>query len=448
MRSYRITDEVGADGIRYLNAAADISGLGEIMLLLDASGIPQENLPWYALYVSLLGELDTARHSQQELSQLCSRYLYGWSSSFSEIKDFNGKTYRPYLSTGWVALGEDLEAGYDLVYELLFETEFTDSAKLRDLITAECSMMKNAISYGAYNVMLYRSLGAGSPALQYNNELTGLANFGFLQKTAQLMETAPEQVITRLQEVQQFLKNRTDAVSIFAGDEALFEHNRMLADAFFAKLDNRPVTAQNYSFEVPAQREAFITDSSVQYNGMTADYETLGLDGYSADLQAISALVLDRILIPQLRERYGVYTPMHGFTENGAYLLTYSDPNIEKTFDVYRGIADTLRDLDITQEELDGYILSAYADLASSEGELSGAITAVFDRLGHVPEDLTRQRMRELKSLTPEAVRACAEVYEKLATEGRLFTVGSAEAVKRSATLYDAVLNPFYSSNE
>ena len=44
MRSYAITDETGDDGVRRISAEAGVDGVSQVMLLLDASGLPQEDI--------------------------------------------------------------------------------------------------------------------------------------------------------------------------------------------------------------------------------------------------------------------------------------------------------------------------------------------------------------------------------------------------------------------
>ena len=213
--------------------------------------------------------------------------------------------------------------------------------------------------------MLYRMLGAGSPLYAYYDHLSGLDYYDFLVKADALIESDPAAVTAALEKIQKHFHNRTDVVSLFAGDSAMFEANTACADEFLSKLEAKPVVPAKYSFEAPARREALIIDSTVQYNGIVGDFNALGLPDYTADLEAVSALVLDKYLIPELRETYGVYTPMHGFLENGGtYLLTYSDPNIRETFDVYAALPEFLAGREMDQNVLNGYILSAYSTLA------------------------------------------------------------------------------------
>ena len=443
-RAFELSDETGEDGVRHISAAAEVEGIGRTMLLFPSGGLEQEDLHWYALYISLLGRLDTSAHTQQELSSLVSRYLYGLEIRYAMFDTYGTEDFQPFLRTAWITMEEDLQQGYDLLYEILYDTQFTDIETLSGLIDRELSAQKSAVTYGAYTIMLYRMLGAGSPLYAYYDHLSGLDYYDFLVKADALIESDPEAVTAALEKIQEHFRNRTDAVCLFAGDSAMFEENTACADDFLSKLDAKPVVPVKYAFEAPAMRDALIMDSTVQYNGIVGDFDALGLAGYTADLEAVSALVLDKYLIPELRETYGVYTPMHGYLENGgAYLLTYSDPNIRETFDVYAALPEFLSNRETDQDVLDGYILSAYSTLARPEGELSGAISAIIARICLEPENLKIQRMQELKSLTSDKLASYAEAYRSLDENAHIFTAGNAAAIRENADLYDRILDPF-----
>ena len=211
-----------------------------------------------------------------------------------------------------------------------------------------------------------------------------------------------------------------------------------------AKLDSAPFEAAEYDLPVPARREALIVDQQVQYNSLIADYASLGMDEYHAGLDAVMSLVGDVFLMPQLRDQYGVYTPMAGaVTDGGVYLLAYRDPNIRQTFAVYDGLAEQLRGYQVSQETLDGYIMSAYAGYAKSTGELTSAMNAVISLLNGEPQDRQLQYMRQLKSVTPETMERAADMFEKLSANGVRATAGSAAAINANSDLYDVILNPF-----
>ena len=182
----------------------------------------------------------------------------------------------------------------------------------------------------------------------------------------------------------------------------------------------------------------------MQYNGIIADYAAMGLEGYSGELDAVSSLLSDAYLYPQLRDQYGAYGVFNGFmTDSGAYVVSYRDPNVTETFDVYEAMPAFVKDLDTDQEELDGYILSAYSYYAKPEGELSGAVSAALSTLTGEPLDIKLQYMRDLKTLTPEKLHDYASAFESFVSDGIRFTAGGAGAINENADLYDTIFNPF-----
>ena len=444
IRHYDIREETDSKGIRRLTATADVEDVGAPVILLDAAGVPQEDLHWFVLYLSLLGQMDTVSHSREELQELSARYLFGGEFRQSLMDEYGTESYHPYLRAAWLSSGEDLDKSYELMYELLFETEFTDTETLAGLLERNRGGLKSLISSSAYDTMMYRELGAETPLYAYYSYCNGLDYYAFLERVCTRMREDPDEVTRKLEQIQSLFHNRTNAVSVFAGAEELVERNRDASDRFFSRLDAAPVKAVCYSFEVPAMNEALVVDETVQYNGLIGSFETMGLQRYTADMDAVASLVTDICLIPQLREEYGVYTPMHYYDSfGGTYLISYRDPNIEETFAVYDTLPELLAAEAVDQETLDGYILSCYSSYAMPEGELSGAISAITSRLCGEPENLKVQHMEELKSLTPERLQAYGEVYESLAENGRRFTVGSESAVSAHEELYDNILRPF-----
>ena len=443
IKTYTVNDFTDENGLRHIEVPAGVDGIGYVSLFLDAAALPQEDIHWMRLYTRLLGQLDTDRHTKEELDVLISRYLYNKATGI-EPGD-QGDSIHPYMVAQWYALDDDLSAGYDLMEELLFHTRFDDTQKLIDQVQAQKTSVRAEINASPFNVMIYRGMADSSPFYRYYSYINFLEYYAFLENLETMLNENPEEVTKRFEALQSFFHNNAGAVAAFAGNEQSIEANRPQADAFMAKLDHVEREPAAYDLPVGAQREALITDGNIQYNNVVATVDDLGLTGYDAGLSAITQLVSDQVLIPILRDQMGVYTPVNDVVEkNGSmYLLSYRDPNVRETFDVYASLADAIAELDVDQDALDGYIMSAYSILAKPNGELTGAISAISDTLSGKAADRNLGYMRQLKALTPDSVKAAAEVYRKAWENGVHSTAGSAAAINANADLYDVILNPF-----
>ena len=443
VRSYQVSDQTGADGVRRVNAEAGVDGLGQAILFLDAAGLPQEDIHWFHLYTDLMTEMDTASHKAEELPVLAQRYFYDGEIRLSLLETKDGG-YHPMLRAGWIGMDEDMGKAYDLVYELLYETDFSDY----DLLLSEIQKMKSAtkksLTNEIYSVQLYRAMAVNDPLYRYYNYYNYLEYYAFLEEAEQLCMESPEMAARKLDEVAAFFHNRAGAITAFAGNKESIANNQPLADAFMAKLEEQPVEAVSYELPVPAAREGIIIDSAVSYNAVVADFNTLGMTEFNAGFDAVTAFVSDTWLYPLLRDQYGAYGALHGMLEDGGmYVISYRDPNVRETFEVYDSLPEQIAEAKPDQETMDGYILSSYSYYAKSSGELSGAVDAILDRMTDADPNETAKYMRQLKGVTPEYFAGCAELYEKLMEGGVRSTAGGASVINANADLYDVILNPF-----
>lgn len=452
IKEYEISDVTADDGIRRIDVIAGVDGIGKTGIYLDAQTLPQEDIHWMRLFTRLIGKLDTDAHTEEELKVLMDRYLY--DRTFGVDVSGTEKAYHPYLIVEWTAMDEDLAAGYDLVEELLFHTQFNDIEKLTKRISAEKASVRSTINGSPYSVMLYRGLGVDVPLWRYYSYLNHLEYYAFLDNLEQQLSENPEEVAAHLAALEQFFANNAGSISAFAGNEESIALNRSLADAFLGKLDHVEREAVEYDLPAASENEAVIVDINVQFNNVIASFDDLGLEEHDAALEAVTTLVADTYLIPILRDQMGVYTPWNGtVTRGGFYLIAYRDPNLKETFDLYQSLPELIaniedafadnEDAEFDQDFIDGYILNAYVNYAKPEGELAGATSAIERAINGIPQDKNLEYMRELKAVTPETVKQAAEIYQKAWDNGVHSTAGSAAAINANADMFEVVLNPF-----
>ena len=440
MRVYDYTDVTGEDGVRRIDVEANVDGVGQAMVLLNVSDLPQELLHWYQLYIDLLCEVDTSAHTRQELASLTTRYLY--DGVIKASMPYDGQTDM-FLRAAWIAADEDMQAAYDLVYEILFDSQFTDAQRIAEAVTARKTALKSSLTANIYASQLYRAQSISNAGTRVYTYMTDIDYYLFLEQVEAAMEADPQSVLFVLQMLPIMMSNNTGAISAFAGSPESAVSHRAIADAFLARLASREVVPAVYDIPVPARAEGIVADSSVQYNLVYATWEEMGLEDFNAAFDAVTALVSDSFLMPLLRDQYGAYGVLHAATTDGVYLLSYRDPNVQETFQVYAQLPTLLAELAVDQATLDGYILSSYAYYAQSAGELAGASNAIFTVLAGDEQTEKLEWMQQLKSIKAEDVAAYAAVYANLVQNGVYSTAGGAAAIEANAALYESVINPF-----
>lgn len=340
-------------------------------------------------------------------------------------------------------MDEDMPQAFDLVHELLYEGVY-DVSRISDVVSNLRNSLKQSITNSSYNIMIYRALSTSNQTTAYWNYISYLDFYYFLDEVSQLLETDPQTVVAKLEEITAFFNNSTDGIILFAGNSESYENYLKTADAFMAALDSRPIDKQEYDLSIPEMSEALIVDTNINYNIIFASNETLGYDKTSGDMSAVASLIDDKYLMPELRDQRGAYGAYMSITDDGIYVFSYRDPNIADTYEVYDGLADFVADISIDQETLDGYILSSYSSLALGSGELTGALNAAIDAIGHTDQTRVLEYMKQLKSIKAETfAQTYAPLMQTLVDYYQYYTAGSASAVGEVAYAFDAVLNPF-----
>lgn len=443
VRAYPVNERAGEDGVRRMDVSVPAGDVGQAMLLLSARGMAKEDLHWLKLYTDLIGRLATRSLSHEQVSAQMTRRLTRGAVRMILLRDRGAEGFTPYLQAAWVGRPGEMARAYELLEELLFQTRLEDAQAVSGQIDAIRVAFREAVGTNPGALLLSRAVAPGDPLSAADAFLSGLEYDAFLKSAQTMLRDKPEEALARLRAAQTFIDNRVGAVSAFAGTgEGAAEH-RIAADAFFGKRGAQERGSAAYVFSASSQSEGVILDSAAQYNMLYADYATLGLSGYSGEMEAVTALVTDALLYPILRGQYGVYGVANFCNENGMAILSEQDPNVRETFEVYRKLPEMLSRIPMDQETLDGYILSAYSALATPEGALTGGMTAVLDRLEGRTDAQKNARMHALKTLTVQGLERYADVYRKLAEYGRALTAGGKAAIEQNAKLYEAVLNPF-----
>lgn len=432
-------------GVRSFYVPANADGLGKTMLRIDLSSVPQEQLHWLMLYLNLLGELDTAAHTQAELDTLLTRYTNDLAVNAITVLDDSEPGYTPYLRIVFNALDENLLSAYELLAETLFTTDFSNVEALTGQISNARISMKQEINSQGFLILLRHLFGKSDASFACYDYMNQLPYYEFLCWAEETAATDPEVLVEGLNQTRTLLQSLGHgAVYGYVGSEEGCNANKAAVDAFLAQMTFDEKERAEYSFVPVPASEGWILETNTNFNEVFASWEELGLEEYTADWDVVCALVNDRYLLPELRDARGAYGAYLSCNEYGLFVYTYRDPGVAESFDVISRLGDMLRsDTEITQQMLDGYILSSYSYYAMPNGELTDGYSALTSLLMGHPQEEKLENMQAIKSITVENIPGYADVLSQLMEKGVYATASSASVINANAELYETMTNPF-----
>ena len=427
-------EETTEDNVRYLSANADIGDIGEGRIYLDISSLTDEQLLYLQLISDMTGEFATANYSQPDFSKLLSRYFAG-SDKFLPADD------KMYYTYSFVTLNDDIDETYDVLYELLFEQDFTDTDTIASIIEYELPAYESAVVNNPSSFIVDRALAAGSEKQAVYNYLEGLDYYKFLKNVKSELSENPEAVTEKLNETVAAMKNKSGAVTIFAGNDEGIKQNDEAAKAFWSEVPYEEKAAAERNIPVPDKSEGIIIDSTLNYNIEAAPLSVSGVDR-DGKFTVTSELMNDKLLTPQLRYVKGAYGVMYNTNEYGTYICSYRDPQLGDTFDFYGNLSELLGGIDITQDDIDDYIISCFVKSANLRGELEDAWHFLSTKV-YTSEKELYDKLSEMLDTTPQKAKEFASVYKNVYEKGVKMTIGKEGDIIGNADLFDKILIPF-----
>lgn len=128
------------------------------------------------------------------------------------------------------------------------------------------------------------------------------------------------------------------------------EYQSVLASVkkFANNLPLKERTTNHYSIEPVKKNEGIYTSGMVQYVAMGGDFKKLGFE-YNASLRVVETLLKYEYLWTNIRVKGGAYGMMLQIHRNGILkLVSYRDPNLKNTVNVYKGIGEYLQELTLS----------------------------------------------------------------------------------------------------
>lgn len=433
--AYTAKDET-ADGLRVVSSEVD-SDLVKIDLYFDASGVPADRLDEAMMGVDMIGMLSTEQYDAAALRGKIGTLTSGVSTEMTSVRR-DDSSYTPYAHVSFSCFTESVGEMFDLIEEMLLHTKY-DPQEMQPLCAFYAPAQKNNLDPLQYSIELASS--AFSESAAYESRMNGSHLARSMARVAAMSAEEMAEFAQGAEETAHALFNRNGMILTVAGSAeniaAVTERTQQLR----AKFTDEEIVPVDYSEALASPKNVAATyGSDAMYTVVALPTKELGVP-YSGKLRAFSSAVGSTVLIPVLRNAYSVYSPQMAISREMTDLILYRDPRLKESFtEVIPTLGQSVRDLALTQEELDGYITNAYSNLAAPVGPFTGAAAAIEDALkGRNSFERKLTEMKELKQTTPEDIAAYADILDKLATDGARITVGSPTLIEEAKDLFDEV---------
>lgn len=417
-------------------------GIAYAYRYFDLRRIPFDELPYVTVLAMMLGKLGTAHHSAAEIDTLVQSTL-GNLSFFSEVHENvdDPALFAPKFVVGASALSEKTTFMATLAKEVMCETDFSDHAKMRDVLLQKRVAFEQGCASAGHSVAMGRVASYYLPAAVVRERLGGIDFYRFLKELTDRFDERADDLERRLTDLARRLFTDDACVLSFTGtddDLARFWD----AGALLGPWQGAGVPAPGAHLVVPEPRdrhEAFAVPTDVTFTAAGFDRRLLGAPYGGSWLVASRALTYG-YLWNEVRVKGGAYGVGFQVARAGSMrFYSFRDPHVDETIERFAAAGSWLAGFDPSPAEFEGYIVSTTAgvdaplkarELMRRQDGMHFAGYAQTDRL------LTRAQVVES---TVDAVRGLGRFVTDTATRGLTCAVGNRAILEAARADFDVI---------
>ncbi len=420
-----------------LRHRASTRGIAYAYRYFDLARIPFEELPYAAVLGLVLGKLGTARHTASEIDTLANGKL-GSLSFFAEIfeDDADPQALAPKFVAGASALSENVGYAAELPREIMLETDFSDTAKIKDVLQQRRIGMEQGFAAAGHASAMARLASYYLPAGAVREQLGGVGFYRFLKDTLAHFDERAGELSAHLADLARRLFVDDGALVSFTGSDDDFER-------FWAA---DPATGRTGAADallvVPdpvVRNEAFVVPSDVCYAAQGFDRRAFGAAYTGAWQVAARALSYD-YLWNEVRVKGGAYGAGFQTARTGNLrFYSYRDPHLDETLERFAKASNWLAAFDPRDEEMEGYVVSTVASFDTplkarmlvrrQDGDWFG---------GRTPESRLATRA-EMLAADPERIRSLAAPIARAVDVHAVCAFGSRDIIESSSAGLEVV---------
>ena len=166
---------------------------------------------------------------------------------------------------------------------------------------------------------------------------------------------------------------------------------------------------------------------------------------YTGALRVLKVIMNYEYLWMNLRVKGGAYGCMSSFSRTGdGCLVSYRDPNLEATNQVYEGIPDYLRNFSIDERDMTKYVIGTMSDVdAPLTPSLKGSRN-LSAYLSGVTDEMVQKEREQILDVTQEDIRALADILESILKTGAFCVIGNEQQIEADKNMFKEVKELFH----
>ena len=435
-------EEMNLAGVPVVFHEIETNGIGYVDVMFDLSGVSAEELPYVGILQSVLGIIDTENYGYGELFNEINMHTGGIGTSlelYNDVTNIREKVFKATFEIKGKALYPKLEKTFEMMGEILTASKLNDTKRIKEILAMTKSRLSMKFQSSGHTTAALRALSYASPSAKFKDMTNGI---DFYQKIVDLSEHFEEEkesiTATLINLTKKLFRPDNMMISYTASKEGMDGLEKMIAN-LSERLYKEVPEETPCIIHCEKKNEGFKTASKVQYVARTGNFIDNGA-AYTGALQILKVILSYDYLWQNIRVKGGAYGCMSNFNRIGeGYFVSYRDPNLKRTIEVYEGIVDYLKNFTVSDRDMTKYIIGTISNIDQPMTPATKGERSMNLYMNKVSADMIREERSQILDATQDDIRALYRVVEAVLKADQLCVVGSEDKIEENKELFKTV---------
>ena len=432
--------ELETSGVKLVHHGVETNGIGYTALLFDLSGIPEEKLPYISILQSVLGIINTKNYEYSELFNEINVHTGGIGTSlelYTDVTKVKEKEFRATFEIKGKALYPKMDVLFSMMREILMESDLGDEKRLKEILAMLKSRLQMSFLSSGHTTAALRSLSYTSPMAKFKDDTDGIGYYEVVKELEENFEEKKAELIANLRQIaQQIFRKDNLIISYTSSADGLAPMEEAFAKIADTLHTEEKEAATLCEIHCVKRNEGFKTSSKVQYVARTGNFIDRGVE-YTGALQILKVILSYDYLWQNVRVKGGAYGCMSSFNRIGeGYLVSYRDPNLEKTMEIYEGVVDYLKNFNVDDRDMNKFIIGTISNIDRPMNPAAKGSRSMNLYMNHVSAEMIREERDQILDAQQSDIRALADVLQALLDAHELCVIGSEEKIEEQKEMF------------
>ena len=429
-------------GVKILHHDVFTNEIDYISFVFDLKNINAKYLPYVSVLKKVLGMLDTDKHTYGDLYNEINIYTGGISGAISTYTNSDDVTkFETAFEISVKVLHSNLDKAFELVQEIITSTRFDDTKRLKEIFGEQYARLQSDLASAGHQTAALRAMSYISPAAYVSDCVSGIGYFRNLEQLIRDINTeeGAKQIVEILGKLSKAIFRADNLLVDITGTDKEYqgipENSKKFADSLYTDT----IDMGRLEIHTSRKNEAFKTAGQVQYVCRAGNFASKGLR-YNGALRVLKVMMGYDYLWKNIRVIGGAYGCMSSYAKNGdSAFVTYRDPNLKNSIDVFEKAADYLRNFDDDDRTILQYIIGAISDLDTPKTPSGKGAYGLTAYLCNAKMENIQRNRDELLGTTKETIRSLADYVDAFMQDECLCVIGTNDKIDEAKDLFDNV---------